>query len=234
VITVPASRSAAPSAPPTIHTGVTPEQALHVADQRLYANKRSVGGRQAGAKDALLQVLAEQDTHLVDHLWYVAPLAESIAIRLGLAPEQIERARLGAELHDIGKSAIPAAILDKPGRLDPAECSHMQTHSAIGERILAAAPTLAAIAPIVRSVHERVDGAGYPDGLRGDEIPICSRIIAVVDAFDAMTNDRSYRKAMPTEAALAEIHRHAGTQFDPKVVEAFAAELAESREAKAA
>ncbi len=110
----------------------------------------------------------------------------------------------------------------------------MQTHSAIGERILGAAPTLAAIAPIVRSVHERVDGAGYPNGLRGDEIPICSRIIAVVDAFDAMTSDRSYRKAMPTEAALAELHRHAGTQFDPKVVEAFAAELAESREAKAA
>ena len=217
-----------------LHTGVTPEEALHAADQRLYANKRSAAGRQAGAKDALLQVLAEQDTHLVDHLWYVAPLAESVAIRLGLTPEQIQRARLGAELHDVGKSAIPAAILDKPGRLDPGEHSHMQTHSAIGERILAADPTLAAIAPIVRSVHERVDGAGYPDGLRGDEIPICSRIIAVVDAFDAMTNDRPYRAAIPTDAALAEIHRHAGTQFDAKVVEAFAAELAESQEAVAA
>jgi diguanylate cyclase (GGDEF)-like protein len=208
-----------------IHAGVTPEQALHVADQRLYANKRSVRGGQTEAKDALLQVLAEQDTGLVNHLAHVAQLAESTAIRLGLPGEQVKRARLAAELHDVGKAAIPAAILDKPGPLDAAERSLMQRHTLIGERILAAAPTLEAIAPIVRSAHERHDGNGYPDGLCREEIPICSRIIAVVDAYAAMTTDRPYRKAMPAATALAGLHMNAGTQFDPAVVEAFAHEL---------
>ena len=134
--------------------------------------------------------------------------------------------RLAAEFHDIGKAAIPASILDKPGPLDPAERAFMQRHSLIGERIVAAAPTLEAIAPIVRAAHERPDGGGYPDGLHLDEIPICSRIIAVVDAYDAMTSDRPYRQAIPATAALAELRRHAGTQFDPGVVEAFATALA--------
>jgi HD-GYP domain-containing protein (c-di-GMP phosphodiesterase class II) len=102
----------------------------------------------------------------------------------------------------------------------------MERHSTIGERIVAAAATLEAIAPIVRSAHERCDGAGYPDGLTLDQIPICSRIIAVVDAFDAMTNDRPYRRAMSPAAALAELRRNSGTQFDPAVVNAFAVVLA--------
>jgi len=217
-----------------IHTGITPDHALHVADQRLYSNKYSVHGRQAGAKDVLLQVLAEQDTSLVEHLGHVAELAESTAISLGLPREQVERARLAAELHDVGKAAIPASILDKPGSLDLSERTLMECHTLIGARILAAAPTLAAIAPIVRSSHERADGTGYPDGLRLDEIPICARIIAVVDAFDAMTSDRPYRSAMPRAAALAELHEHAGTQFDPAVVEAFATVVAETPVARAA
>ena len=101
----------------------------------------------------------------------------------------------------------------------------MQRHSEIGERIVAAAPTLEAIAPIVRAAHERPDGKGYPDGLTIEQIPICSRIIAVVDAYDAMTSDRPYQQAMPSEDALAELRDHAGTQFDPAVVEAFASAL---------
>jgi two-component system cell cycle response regulator len=217
-----------------IHAGVTPEQALHVADQRLYANKYSVDGRQTGAKDVLLQVLAEQDASLVEHLGHVAKLAKSTAIALGLPPEQIERARLAAELHDVGKAAIPASVLDKPDPLDPRERALMEGHTLIGERILAAAPALISIAPIVRSSHERPDGTGYPDGLRLDEIPICSRVIAVVDAFDAMTSDRPYRSAMPSEAALDELYRHAGTQFDPEVVEAFAVVLAGTTAVQAA
>jgi two-component system, cell cycle response regulator len=217
-----------------IQTGVTPEQALHVADQRLYANKRSVRRLHIGAKDVLLQVLAEQDIGLVDHLGHVAKLAEMTAIGLGLPPDEVERARLAAELHDVGKAAIPSSILDKPGPLDPAERALMERHSLIGERILATAPTLAGIAPIVRSTHERPDGKGYPDGLLLDEIPICSRIIAVVDAFAAMTSDRPYQRALPTDAALAELHQCAGTQFDPDVVEAFATVLEAAPEARAA
>lgn len=105
----------------------------------------------------------------------------------------------------------------------------MQRHSTIGERIVAASPTLQPIAPIVRSAHERVDGKGYPDGLHGDEIPICSRIIAVVDAYDAMTADRPYQLAMPAEEAIQELRRNAGTQFDLTVVDAFARVLAGTR-----
>ena len=209
-----------------IHAGITLEEALHVADQRLYANKRSAQGKlQSEVKDALLQVLIEQDEDLVTHLGHVAALAESTALTLGLPLEQVRRAKLAAELHDIGKSAIPASILDKPGPLNDIERSFMERHTMIGERIVAAAATLEAIAPIVRSAHERADGAGYPDGLMLDQIPICSRIIAVVDAFDAMTNDRPYRLATTSVAALAELRRNSGTQFDPAVVDAFAVVL---------
>jgi diguanylate cyclase (GGDEF)-like protein len=210
-----------------ILAGVTLEQALHVADQRLYANKRSVrGGRSGtGAKDALLQVLAEQNESLVEHLGQVAELAEMTAAGMHLAPREVELTRLAAELHDVGKAAIPASILNKPGALDEAEWLLMRRHSAMGERIVGAAPTLEAIGPIVRAAHERPDGSGYPDGLQLDQIPLSARIIAVVDAFDAMTNDRPYRDALTTERALAELRLHAGTQFDTTVVEAFAAVL---------
>ena len=208
--------------------GVTLEQALHVADQRLYSNKRTAQSKvQSDVKDALLQVLIEQDQDLVTHVGHVAALAESTALALHLPAEQVRRAKLAAELHDIGKSAIPSSILDKPGPLNAAERSFMERHSTIGERIVAAAATLEGIAPIVRAAHERADGDGYPDGLTLEQIPICSRIIAVVDAFDAMTNDRPYRLATTTAAALAELRRHAGTQFDPAVVDAFAFVLSE-------
>ncbi len=209
--------------------GVTLEQALLVADRRLYADKRSGrSDRRTEVKDVLLQVLAEQSGELVAHLGHVAGLVWSTAIRLGLPGEQIERARLAGELHDIGKAAIPSEILDKPGPLDSEERQYTQRHSEIGERIVAAATTLLDVAPVVRSVHERIDGTGYPDGLRGDEIPICSRIIAVVDAYDAMTTDRPYQMAMSATDAVAELRISAGTQFDPVVVNAFIAVLGEN------
>ena len=170
-------------------------------------------------------MLAEQDEALVAHLEHVANLAARTASELGLPAEQVELTRRAAELHDVGKVAIPAEILDKTGPLDPAELMFMKRHSVIGERIVAAAPTLANIAPIVRAAHERADGTGYPDGLVLEDIPICSRIIAVVDAYDAMTSDRPYRKAMTPSEALAELHRHAGSQFDPHVVDAFTSVL---------
>jgi diguanylate cyclase (GGDEF)-like protein len=209
-----------------ITAGSTLDDALHVADQRLYTNKRSVHAElQLATKDALLQVLADQDTGLVSHRGHVALLAEATAVGLGLSAEEAQLARLAAQLHDLGKAAIPSSILEKPGPLDEHERSLMELHSVIGERILAAAPTLLAIAPIIRATHERLDGTGYPDGLRLEQIPICSRIIAVVDAYDAMTNDRSYRPAMSDASALAELRKHAGTQFEPRIVEALALAL---------
>ena len=196
-----------------ILAGVTLEQALHVADQRLYADKRSA-------------VLAEQSETLVKHLGKVAELSARTAAGMHLAPRQVELTRLAAELHDVGESAIPKEILEKASALDAEERRLMERHSAIGERILTAVPTLHALGPIVRAVHERPDGAGYPDGLRHEEIPLSARIIAVVDAFDAMTNDRPYRPAMPTARAIAELRRQAGAQFDAAVVEAFAEAVA--------
>ncbi len=212
-----------------VASGVTIEQALHVADQALYVNKRSRrSDARTEVKDVLLQVLAEQNGALATHVGHVADLAWATATKLGLPADQVERARLAAELHDVGKSAIPDSILNKPGPLDAQERRYMQRHSEIGERIVAAAPALADVAPIIRATHERIDGTGYPDGLQSDQIPICSRIIAVVDAYDAMTSDRAYQLAMLGDDAIAELHHCAGTQFDPAVVDAFIAALAES------
>ena len=208
-----------------VQPGSSFENAMHVADQHLYANKRSGRGAATDAKDALLQVLAEQNADLVTHLGHVSELATQTAVSLGLSPSQIALTRLAAELHDVGKSAMPASILDKQGPLDAAERWFMQRHSEIGERIVAAAPTLKATAPIVRAAHERPDGKGYPDGLTLADIPISARIIAVVDAFDAMISNRPYQPAMPITDAVAELRRHAGTQFNPVVVEAFAATM---------
>lgn len=200
----------------------TLESALQLADQRLYADKR--GSRPAEdleVRDALLQVIAEQSLELTVHVGAVAELAALTATKLGLSSEDIAHTRVAAQLHDIGKAAVPAAILEKPGPLDDGEWELIRCHTLIGERIVTAAPSLAKIAPIVRSSHERPDGSGYPDGLQMDEIPIGSRIIAVVDAFDAMVTGRPYRQALPVEAAIEELRRCAGSQFDPGVVEAF-------------
>jgi HD-GYP domain-containing protein (c-di-GMP phosphodiesterase class II) len=152
------------------------------------------------------------------------------AKRLGLGPADVETVGLAAELHDVGKAAIPDAILAKPGPLDDEEWAFMRRHTIIGERIVAAAPSLARTAPLIRASHERVDGGGYPDGLRGSGIPLGARIIAVCDSYDAMTSDRPYRAGMPAAEALAELRRCAGTQFDPAVVDAFATVLDQRRE----
>ena len=127
-------------------------------------------------------------------------------------------------MHDVGKLAVPDAILNKPGRLTETEWAIMRQHTVVGARMLTAAgPGLAEVAPIVRASHERVDGRGYPDGLTGDRIPLESRIVAACDAFDAMTSDRPYRCAMPVDEAVAELRANAGTQLDPRIVEALVA-----------
>jgi HD-GYP domain-containing protein (c-di-GMP phosphodiesterase class II) len=196
--------------------------ALRLADQRMYRHKsrgRASAGRQS--TDVLLRALAERDPYLGEHMADVASLAEAVAERMALPRDEVEHISQAAELHDIGKVAIPDAILHKPGPLDEAEWTFIRRHTLIGERIIDAAPALGRVAALVRSSHERFDGGGYPDGLAGADIPLGSRIVAICDAFDAMTTDRSYRAAMVPEAALLELRQCAGTQFDPVVVEAF-------------
>lgn len=195
--------------------------ALKLADERMYANKATRSSASRQVTDALLQVITEQSAHLDGHVERVAELAGAVAEALGEPEREIRRVRLAAQLHDIGKTAIPAAILNKPGPLDEREWEFMRRHPLIGERIVLAAPALADTGPLIRSSHERVDGAGYPDALEGKDIPMGARIIAVCDAFDAMTSDRSYRHPVTAAAALEELRRHAGTQFDEVIVEAF-------------
>src|SRR5207237_2423738 len=138
---------------------------------------------------------------------------------LGLDAQQLKRLELGALFHDIGKIGIPEAILSKPGPLTEAERRLIETHPELGEKIIAPIDRLEEVRPIVRHCHERYDGAGYPDRLSGEEIPIESRIILVCDAYHAMTTDRPYRKRLPAEEALRRLQEAAGTQFDPSVVD---------------
>jgi HD-GYP domain-containing protein (c-di-GMP phosphodiesterase class II) len=138
-----------------------------------------------------------------------------------------------ASLHDVGKVAVPDAILAKPGALDDDEWAFIRQHTLIGERILSVAPALTGAARLVRASHERIDGSGYPDGRKGEEIPLGARIIAVCDAFDAMTSPRPYRTTpLSIEGAVTELQNGAGTQFDAKVVEVFSEILREQRHAK--
>ena len=199
--------------------------ALRLADQRMYANKRSRASARRQLTDVLLQVITEQDTELDAHVEHVAGLAIGVAERLGQAEHELELLRLAATLHDVGKTAIPTEILQKAGPLNAPEWEFMRRHTLIGERIVLAAPALAIAAPVVRASHEHWDGNGYPDGLTGEEIPLASRIIAVCDAFDAMTSARPYSEAMTEAAAFGELQRCSGTQFDPKIVDAFCAML---------
>jgi diguanylate cyclase (GGDEF)-like protein len=198
------------------------ERALQIADERMYVQKnssRASAGRQSS--DVLLRALSERHPSLGDHVKGVVELALAVGERLELPPEEIEDLRRAAELHDIGKVAIPDAILAKPEVLDDAEREYTRHHTIIGERILQAAPALGRVARIVRATHERMDGKGYPDHLVGEQIPLAARIVLVCDAFEAMTAPRGYRKAMSAEVAIEELERCSGTQFDPRVVVAF-------------
>ena len=196
--------------------------ALRVADDRMYLHKQRnrPSADQQGA-DVLLSVRDERDS-LAHHLADVADLAEAVSRRLNVPAPQLQAIRKAAELHDVGKLAIPEEILTKPAPLTEDEWEFVRRHTLIGERILASASTLRAAGEIVRSSHERWDGEGYPDRLRGGEIPLGARIIAVCDAFDAMTSARPYATILSRQEAIRELVRCAGTQFDPQVVDAFA------------
>jgi putative nucleotidyltransferase with HDIG domain len=176
---------------------------------------------------ALVATLDARDRYTAGHSTAVAGYASEIAMRMGLAQEEQRLAHLCGLVHDIGKVGLPTGLLEKPGPLALRERRQMETHSAIGEMILANVDDYREIALIVRHHHERIDGSGYPDQLAGDEIPLLSRIIAVADAYDAMTSDRPYRDAMPSRVARLRLAQAVGTQFDTRAVAAFEAVLAE-------
>jgi putative nucleotidyltransferase with HDIG domain len=191
------------------------------------------GGRRPDAasesQEVLIQALLERNGELGQHNNDVAALAVAVSREIGLKERDVLEVRRAAELHDVGKLAIPDTILNKPGPLDDQEWEFMRRHTVVGERIVASATSLSDVAPIVRSSHERWDGHGYPDGLAGEAIPFGARVIAVCDAYDAMTTTRPYRHAMATAEALAELSRCAGHQFDPRVVAAFERVVARDR-----
>lgn len=170
----------------------------------------------------LAHALEAKDAYTRGHSQRVREYAVRTAVLLGYTGDFLDNLRLGAELHDIGKIGTRESVLNKPGSLTPEEFLHITEHTVLGERILA---PLARDRPVVlhiaRSHHERLDGAGFPDGLRGDSIPIEARIVAVVDAFDAMTTNRAYRESLAPAEAFDELRRCTGPQFEPAVVDAF-------------
>jgi two-component system, cell cycle response regulator len=199
---------------------------LQLADQRMYAAKaRTSRSTPRRTHDVLMQVLSERTPDLRFHVHGVGRLVLDVGRDLGLDGDALDELMHAAELHDVGKLGIPDAILDKAGPLDDGEWRLMRQHTLIGERILNTDPVMAPVARLVRASHERWDGAGYPDGLAGGEIPLAARIIAACDALDAMTSERCYQSARPLPEALAELRRCAGTQFDPAVVDALCARL---------
>jgi diguanylate cyclase (GGDEF)-like protein len=231
------------------HEPLDGETLLEHADRALMLAKRTGKGRVAVANAdverelalvhaqsaspaavlALAAAIEERDAYTHEHSEEVVHLARGVAMLLGMAADQVDRIAHAALLHDVGKLAVPHAILHKPGPLDPEEWTVMSEHPIAGERILHRIPELAVIAPIVRHEHEHWNGSGYPDGLRGRRIPIGSRIILACDAWHAMRTDRPYRDALDHESAIAELRRGAGQQFDPEVVDALLDLLGQAR-----
>src|SRR5436190_1670101 len=191
-----------------------PDAALRLADQRLYA---------ARTRDALIAALEQARPELARHMRAVAALARQTGVALRIDSEALDELVRAAALHDVGKIAVPDEILDKSGPLTDRDWAFLRRHTVVGERILGAAAPLGPVAQLMRCSHERWDGGGYPDGLRGVEIPVGARVIAVCDAYDTMVSERHYSSALEAQAAVAELRRSAGRQFNPRVVEAFVA-----------
>jgi two-component system cell cycle response regulator len=196
--------------------------ALSLADRRMYVQKaRRPRSPERQTRNVLLRALHERSPAIGDHLTGVAPLAVALGQAAGLGHDELDEVARAAELHDIGKIGVPDGILRKRGPLNQAEWTLMKNHTLIGERILSSAPAMAPVSRLVRSTHERWDGKGYPDGLKGEQIPLGSRVIAVCDAFMAMTQPRPWRTTMSHTDALTELRACSGSQFDPNLVSVF-------------
>jgi two-component system, cell cycle response regulator len=197
-------------------------EAMRLADRRMYVEKAARTGRvERQTQELLLSILREHEPELTDHHEDVSRLAVAVGRELSFDAEEIDVLRRAAQFHDIGKIAIPHEILSKPAPLDDVEWELMRKHTLVGERLLGTFPSMAPVARLVRSSHERWDGGGYPDGLSGEEIPIGARVISICDAFDAMRSARPYSAPRDQRSALAEIRRGAATQFDPRLVQVF-------------
>jgi response regulator RpfG family c-di-GMP phosphodiesterase len=212
-------------------SAATLERAIRYAIQS-HASYRALQDSYRTTVRALAAALELRDDQTRAHAGRVTELALRLVQRV--APELANDPELeyGFLLHDIGKLGVPDAILLKPDRLDPQELERMQRHAILGKQILGEVPYLSGIAAdIVAAHHERWDGTGYPNRLRGPEIPLAARIFSVIDTFDAITNDRPYRRARPVDQAIGEIRRGSGTQFDPEIVDAFVELITENRAA---
>jgi len=200
----------------------TSTDALRVADRRMYAKKgRRADSARSQTRGVLLRMLHEREPDLERHLDGVARLAAAFGKALALDAEEQDVVVRAAELHDIGKVAVPDEILHKGEKLTAEEWELMRKHTIVGQRVLDAAPAMSPVADLVRSTHERWDGEGYPDRLAGKDIPLGSRMIFICDAYNAMTEGRPYRPPLSSEQALEELRQAAGTQFDPQLVSAF-------------
>jgi diguanylate cyclase (GGDEF)-like protein len=213
---------------------VDPGHALQVADERLYAQKYTRRGESERTMAALLAALSLREPELESQRADVGALALDVGSSLGLRRDELEELERAAQLHDLGKLAVPDEILHKPGPLDEREWGFVRQHTIVGERILRASPALRSVAGIVRSSHENWDGSGYPDRLAADEIPLAARIIRVCGAYVAMTSHRPYREALTEDDALNELMRLAGTEYDATVVRVFVARVRDEHEAERA
>ena len=209
-----------------------PAHALQMVDERLYAQKYARRGEGDRTMAALLEALSVRDPELQDQLAGVGALAGDIGRTLGLRRDELDELDRAAQLHDLGKLAVPDEILSKPGPLDEREWAFVRQHTIVGERILRASPALRSVATIVRASHENWDGSGYPDGLAAEDIPLASRIIRACNAFVAMTSHRPYREALSVDDALNELMRRAGADFDPSVVRVLVARVRDEQGAE--
>lgn len=195
--------------------------ALRLAHDELAEKHEALGRAYAATRTAFSGMLNARDNETEGHSERVVGYALVLGEELGLAPQELADLEVGALLHDIGKVGVPDAILHKPGPLTSEEWAEMRRHPELGSDLVSEIPFLSSALPVVRHHHERWDGTGYPDKLRGEDIPLFARIFSIADVYDALISDRPYRPAMSSAVAIAEIERGAGSQFDPAVVAAF-------------
>jgi putative nucleotidyltransferase with HDIG domain len=211
----------------SVVTAFASQLAMAIENAQLYSD---LEGYFLGTITALAAAVDAKDPYTFGHSSEVTEAALAIAAEMGIGEKETETLRMAAILHDIGKIGIDGAILNKEGPLDSEEYSAIMRHPTIGANILSSLDFLGDVVPIVLHHHERYDGTGYPGKIGGEEIPLGARIITVADSYDAMTSDRTYRRAMPSSKALDELTRNIGTQFDPDVVAAFMRVVARDEE----